>query len=318
MTALRAGHPPPLPAAVREGVASDLSRALGRAVTVLGGRPVSGGCINRALTLETTAGPFFLKWNRGAAGAAFPGEAVGLEALRRGAEPAGLLRVPRVFGARAAAPEGAGWLVLEHLPPSRPAPGYQRALGEGLAALHGAGGGTRFGWEADNHLGALPQPNVWRDGWADFWREARLGVQLRAARAEGVLRPEDEAWGEALMESVDAALAPVAPEPPGLVHGDLWSGNVHPGPDGRPVLVDPAVYLGHGEVDLAMAELFGGFPAGAFAAYRAVRSTPPGYEEVRRPLYQLHYLLVHLRLFGDAYRTAVRSTAQAVLSALRR
>jgi fructosamine-3-kinase len=91
---------------------------------------------------------------------------------------------------------------------------------------------------------------------------------------------------------------------------------VHAGPDGRPVLVDPASYHGHREVDLAMSELFGGFPADFQAAYREAWPLPQGYAEVRRPLYQLYYLLVHLNLFGRGYLEGCLAAARRVASAM--
>jgi len=267
------------------------------------------------MVLDTTAGPLFLKWNRGDAGAAFRAEARGLDALRSGAQAAGLLTVPQVLAVADAEGEEPGFLVLEYLPPSDPGPGYPQRLGRGLAALHGAGWGSAFGWDEDNRIGSLEQPNPWTEAWPAFWRDARLRPQMDAAFREGRLTPADRDWSDAVLAAVEPALEPVAEDPPALVHGDLWSGNVHPGPNGGPVLVDPAVYLGHGEVDLAMAELFGGFGPEVFQAYAEVRPSPRGYAEVRRPLYQLYYLLAHVRLFGGGYLSGTRSAARAVLRA---
>ena len=305
---------PGLPEAVAAGVREALAGSGGAVPEIRKAAAVGGGCIHHTLKLETTEGPFFVKWNRGPAGAAFRAEARGLEALRRTAEPAGLLDVPRVLGARDAEGEGAGWLLLEYLPPSPTPPGYDEALGRGLAHLHGAGvgdhGSEGYGWPEDNRIGSLPQENPRRRDWATFWRDARLSPHFAAAFREGALEPGDRPWVDALLDRVEAALAPVAHHRPQLVHGDLWSGNVHPGPRGRPVLVDPAAYYGRGEVDLAMAQLFGGFGAGVFRAYGPLE---PGWEDVRRPLYQLFYLLVHLRLFGRSYYRGTRSAAEQVV-----
>jgi fructosamine-3-kinase len=114
------------------------------------------------------------------------------------------------------------------------------------------------------------------------------------------------------MDATPGILKAARDEGPSLVHGDLWSGNVHAGPDGRPVLVDPATYNGHREVDLAMAELFGGFPTRALETYREAWPLLEGYDEARRPLYQLYYLLAHLNLFGTEYLPAVRRAARDV------
>jgi fructosamine-3-kinase len=208
-----------------------------------------------------------------------------------------------------------GWLVLEFLPPSPPAPDHDVRLGRGLAHLHGRTA-EHFGWPETNRIGPLPQTNPTRDRWADFWVDARLLPQLRGARDAGMMEAADVDLVERVAEATSRALEPVAGDPPGLVHGDLWSGNVHPGPRGRPVLVDPAAYHGHGEVDLAMARLFGGFGRAFFEAYEERRPVPDGFEAVRCPLYQLFYLLVHVRLFGASYLGRTRSAARSVLAAV--
>jgi fructosamine-3-kinase len=277
-------------------------------------RPVGGGCIHHAGILQTAAAPLFLKWNRGESGTGFTGEARSLEALQAAASPE-FLDVPDVIDAADADSTEFGWLVLEYLPPSPPAPDHEERLGRGLAHLHDTAG-ERFGWPETNCIGPLPQPNPSRERWADFWVEARLLPQLRSARDVGLLDPGEVDLLERVAEATPRALGPVADDPPGLVHGDLWSGNVHPGPRGRPVLVDPAAYWGHGEVDLAMSRLFGGFGAAFYRAYQEIRPLADGFEAVRCPLYQLYYLLVHVRLFGGSYRRRTRDAARSVLAAL--
>lgn len=309
-----------LPPEVRTGVEEALAAA-GRPTRIRDARSVGGGCIHQARMVETEDRSLFLKWNRGTAGVGFAAEARSLARLREATEGPGLLVVPEVLSARDAEGDAPGWLALEYLPPSSPGPGYARRLGEGLALLHrspppGPDPGRPFGWFQENRIGPLPQENPWTGSWPDFWRDARLAPQLEAAFREGGLERRDREWSEPLLGAVEAALAPVTDHPPALLHGDLWSGNVHPGPDGRPVLVDPASYLGHGEVDLAMARLFGGFGEETFQAYEEVVPVPPGFQEIRLPLYQLYYLLVHVRLFGGGYAGQTRRAAQAVLSAV--
>lgn len=309
---------PALPHRVRAEVEKVLGGSTSRGARIVGAQGAGGGCIHQALALDTDRGRFFLKWNRGETGAAFGTEARGLEALRDAAGSTTPIRIPRVLGFADARADAPGWLLLEYLPPGAPGPMYPSRLGDGLAAIHSGRTGGRFGWEEENRIGSLPQPNPWTDRWPQFWRDVRLRVQLEASFQEGGLQERDRVWSEALLDAVDEALAPVEGEPPALLHGDLWSGNVHPGPDGTPVLVDPAVSLGHGEVDLAMMELFGGFPRETFQAYFHARPSPPGYAEVRRPLYQLYYLLVHVRLFGGGYAGSTRAAARSVLQALGR
>ena len=92
---------------------------------------------------------------------------------------------------------------------------------------------------------------------------------------------------------------------PTLLHGDLWSGNYLISTEGRPYLIDPAVYYGHREVDIAMTKLFGGFGADFYAAYWEHFSRDSN-ETARNDLYQLYYLLVHLNLFGASYYNSVK------------
>jgi fructosamine-3-kinase len=279
--------------------------------TVVGARPLGGGSIHHALRVDTTAGPVFVKWNRGPAGRGFGCEARSLAALERALGAAAGVRVPGVLGFDESGDPG--WLALELLPPS-PAPAdYGVRLGRGLAALHRSSG-PRWGWDEDNWIGSLPQPNPPSDSWPAFWRDARLGPQLARARAEGHLIGASGRDLDRVLDRVEVALAPVAAERPSLLHGDLWGGNAHAGPDGRPVLVDPASYHGHREVDLAMSELFGGFPAELLPAYREAWPLADGYPTVRRPLYQLYYLLVHVNLFGAGYVEGTLRAARGVLA----
>ena len=115
---------------------------------------------------------------------------------------------------------------------------------------------------------------------------------------------------------LESLLAKGGEEGPSLVHGDLWSGNVYAGPEGRPVLIDPAVYMGHREVDLAMSELFGGFGPGFYEAYDDAMPLDPGYGQARRSVYQLYPLLVHVNLFGGSYVGGARRALRAALRAV--
>jgi fructosamine-3-kinase len=280
--------------------------------SVRAGPAASGGCIHHALRLETPTGPLFCKWNRGEPGAAFGAEARGLEALTQAARDAEL-RIPRVVSWRDAEGDEPGWLVLEYLPPSPKGSDYDERLGRGLAVLHAPLAAT-WGWSEPNRIGSLPQPNPEHGQWAVFWREARLLPQISMASNVGLLGGEAQRVVEEAAAATEAVLDPVEDDGPAVVHGDLWAGNVHAGPDGTPVLVDPATYRGHREVDLAMADLFGGLSARARAAYEDARPLVPGYPR-RRPLYQLYYLLVHLNLFGSGYLGACVRAAREGLAA---
>ncbi len=294
-----------------EAVARALVRDVDGVGRIEGARALGGGCIHAAARVDTDGGPLFCKWNHGDAGAAFGAEARGLDDLRRAAGDGGL-RIPDVRGWRDATEGTPGWLALEYLPPSPPAPDYERRLGRGLAALHSA---PVAGWGGSepNRIGSLLQVNPSRESWAVFWREARLEPQLRLAEEAGRLDPRARRLLDGALDTAAELLAPVEHDGPSQLHGDLWAGNVHAGPHGGPVLVDPAAYRGHREVDLAMADLFGGLPAGARAAYEEVRPLVPGYAG-RRPLYQLYYLLVHVNLFGAGYLASTVDAARRIVA----
>jgi fructosamine-3-kinase len=178
------------------------------------------------------------------------------------------------------------------------------AMGRMLAQLHRQSG-PRFGWSRDNFIGATPQANGWRDDWPSFFAECRLAPQLRLAEARGY-RFE--------IGKVLDLLAQHRPQP-SLLHGDLWRGNVAFTRGGVPVLFDPAVYYGDREADLAMSELFGGFPGNFHAAYHAAYPLDPGYA-TRKHLYNLYHLLNHLNLFGGGYLAQVNATLGLLLNAL--
>jgi fructosamine-3-kinase len=274
---------------------------------VRGASGVSGGCINDGARVELSGGPVFLKHNADAPAGMFAAEARGLEAL---ADAAVELVVPRPL-AWAEAQDGApAWIALEWLEPAARPRGFAERLGQGLAVLHRARRTERWGWMEDNFIADLPQENGRTETWAEFWRARRLEPQLARARAAGRLPGREADW-ERLWDRLPEVLAPAEQDGPSLLHGDLWGGNVLAAAGG-PALIDPAVYRGHREADLAMTELFGGFGDGFYAAYREAWPLLPGYA-TRRAVYQLWYLLVHVNLFGGDY---VRQTSGVLQEAL--
>jgi fructosamine-3-kinase len=288
-----------LPARVRDGV----ERAVGRIRRI---SPVSGGCISQAFRVDTAAGTIFLKHHPEAPPAMFAAEADGLRALHAAAD--GELRIPTVL----ALDEAATWIALEWLEPGPRGPDFGERLGRGLAALHRRGaGGWGWGWERANFIGPLAQANEPMSTWAEFWAERRLQPQLEMARAAGRDAGSAADW-DRLFCWLPELLAPAEEDGPSLLHGDLWGGNVLSAA-GEPALIDPAVYRGHREADLAMAELFGGFGAAFHAAYAEAWPLLPGYAEARRAIYQLYYLLVHVNLFGGGYGAQTAATLRRAL-----
>lgn len=264
-----------------------------------------GGCINRALTVADGDRRYFVKFNAARYADMFAAEARGLEVLRA----ANALRVPQpvchgIGGEHA-------YLVLEYL--SLAPTGDASALGLGLARQH-AVTQARFGWERDNTIGSTPQANAESADWPSFWRAHRLGFQLALAADNGhggALQRK----GERLLADIDAFFAGYSPRP-ALLHGDLWSGNFGFDDTGRPAIFDPAVYFGDRETDLAMTELFGGFPPAFYSAYRAAAPLDAGYA-VRKTLYNLYHILNHLNLFGGGYRAQAERMLDSLLAELR-
>lgn len=254
--------------------------------------PVHGGDINRAFRLETMRRRYFVKTNEApAALTMFLGESDGLERILKATAPA---HAPRPFMAGHAA--GEAFLLMTWIEAGdKQQPGAQEALGRLLATLH-QNRAHRFGFKHDNYIGTLAQSNATAADWTAFFIEQRLKKQLALARhrleGTGLLARFDQLF---------ARLADLYPEErPSLVHGDLWSGNYLVDTACQPVLIDPAIYYGHREVDIAMTRLFGGFSERFYAAYHEVLPLETGWEH-RVALWNLYPLLVHLNLFGEAY-----------------
>ena len=263
-------------------------------------RALSGGDINEAYAVTLADGrAFFVKTNRRPPPGMFPAEARGLAWL---GQP-GALRVPAV----AAVDES--FLALELLRSTPRTASFDEDLGRGLATLHRAGA-PGFGLDHDNFIGRLPQSNRPASDWSTFYRRERLEPQLRRALDARVAPASLGRRLDRLCARLDALVGP--PEPPARLHGDLWSGNLMGDDRGAPCLVDPAVYGGHREMDLAMMRLFGGFGPRVFAAYAESYPLAAGDEE-RVPLYQLYPLLVHVNLFGGSYVGAVESALDTLL-----
>jgi protein-ribulosamine 3-kinase len=248
----------------------------------------SGGCSHRAWILEGGGSRYFAKINDISQEDNFAAEADGLAALA-----AAGVRVPSplcrgIAGAQA-------FLVLEYLDLGRT--GDPAALARALVAVHSVHH-EHYGWHRDNYIGASPQRNRRCGSWADFWGETRLVPQLELAGRNRLGRTLAQK-GERLIAAVPELLGGHMPAA-ALLHGDLWGGNSGFLADGTPVLFDPAVYCGDREADVAMTELFGGFPPSFYSAYREAAPLAPGYS-VRKTLYNLYHVLNHANIFGGAY-----------------
>jgi len=282
-------------------VEAALRTALARPVRTLGRRALGGGDISQVERVETDAGTFIVKSHPSPPPGFFGAEAAGLAALRASGTS---LRIPAVV---AVSDDTPAFLVLEDLGAGRPSGGFDEAFGRGLAELHRQRS-DRFGFERQTFCGTTTQPNPWTDRWVDFYREARLGHQLDLAERSGQLSPAELRSAGHLLERLDAWIDEPA-EGPSLIHGDLWSGNLHVSETGAPSLIDPSASFSHREAELGMMQLFGGFGARVYRAYEEAFPLDAGWRE-RNPLYQLYHLLNHLNLFGGGYRSQVMAVVR--------
>lgn len=264
----------------------EVARAAGSSVITT--RTVPGGDICQALRIDLLdMRSLFVKHRAGAPPGMFRSEAAGLGWLAE----AGAVRIPGVVAV------GDEWLALEWIDRGAPDATTDEVLGRGLARLHRAGADA-FGAPWPGFIGTVAVPNDPRPSWPEFLAECRL---LPLAQAAGLER-EDRALLNRVLARLPDLVGP--PEPPARLHGDLWAGNRMTDSAGAPVLVDPASYGGHREVDLAMMRLFGGFSARVFDAY--AEEYPPAADwQERVELNQLIPLLVHAALFGGGYRAQV-------------
>jgi fructosamine-3-kinase len=252
---------------------------------VLSWKSLHGGDLSEVIRLELTAGKDVV-----AKSGPYPDREARM--LRKLADAGA--NVPRPIASNAHV------LVLEDLgKAASPNDQAWRALGAALRALH-TDQGHRYGWDEDYAFGPVRIHNGWSDVWSDFWYERRLAADIEAL-------PKDIARTLEKLQSRIKGLLPDRP-PHSLLHGDLWSGNVHFTATGDAYLIDPASYYGHAEVDLAMLTLFGSPPKVFWTAYGALDD---GWER-RRYAYQLWPALVHLRLFGSVYRSLVERLLAAL------
>jgi fructosamine-3-kinase len=286
-----------VPEVIQQGVVSLLKQKVGDTFTLKDFSFTGGGCINNGGKLTTSHGTFFLKWNDAAKfPAMFNVEAKGLNLLAESKS----MYIPKVIGAGEAG--SFQFLVLEFMNASYRTQHYWRDFGVQLATLH-RNTSTAFGLDHDNYIGSLPQQNTLHTSWIEFFIHNRLDAQLRLAERSGLVDKSLRRKFETLYKKLPELLIE---EKPALLHGDLWSGNVMVNQHGAPSLIDPAVYFGHREMDVAMSQLFGGFNPEFLQVYHEAFPLTPGVED-RLQLYNLYPLLVHVNLFGGNYLAQVNS-----------
>lgn len=261
---------------------------------------VGGGSIANSSRIRTDRNAYFLKWGTNQVADTFLAEADGLRTLASADSP---LHIPAVLHVSPETDEGPGFLLMEWIAAGVKNREFWMQFGRGLAELHRTTE-DRYGFDEANFIGSLPQVNDWAESWPEFFRTRRLQPQVQMAR-------ERDRWNSRWNKHLNRLYArldgwlPDEPEP-SLLHGDLWSGNVMADESRTATLIDPAVYYGHREADLAMTELFGGFNHRFYAAYREAWPLDDGYEQ-RRDLYNLYHLINHLNHFGKSYADSVET-----------
>ena len=272
---------------------------------------ISGGDINEAYGLTITGGKvIFMKVNTKRNLSLFTAEAAGLNAIAR----TKTISTPQILGMGNDEERGGySFLLLEFISGKNRGSSYWEEFARQLSDMHRASTdewvfGGKYGFYCDNYIGRHSQINTGRDSWTEFFRDCRLEPQFRDAAS--YFDKEDRKRIIHFLGHLNEIL--VEPEYPSLLHGDLWGGNVITGNDGSAWLIDPAVYVGHAEADLAMTELFGGFPPAFYDAYKEVAPLQPGYER-RRDVYNLYHLLNHLNLFGRMYLSEVKRIVRRML-----
>jgi fructosamine-3-kinase len=284
-------------------IAERISTHTAQAFNPMAPGSLGGGCINTAFKLSDGVQTWFVKTNRAELLDMFEAEAAGLDALAASAT----IGVPQALCSGSS--DGIAYIVLQYIELGHGSGRAWNRAGEQLAAMHRSTH-EAFGWIRDNTIGATAQHNAWHSEWVSFWREQRLGFQLEEAARNGY-GGRLQTLGERLLTDF-AALIDHSP-PPSLLHGDLWGGNLGFSREGEPTIYDPAVYYGDREAELAMTELFGGFSADFYAAYRNAWPIDPGYR-VRRDLYNLYHVLNHLNLFGGGYGSQAERMMQRLLA----
>lgn len=280
-----------------------LASLFGNNVKIAHSARIPGGDINEAFALTLSDGShIFMKSNKLENIGFFHAEAVGLYAIAQ----TKAIGTPHILCS--GTDHGKSFLLMEYINGKRRIADYWETFAQELAAMHQAPATGyvpqgKFGFIEDNYIGAGKQINTPHKSWVSFFRDCRLEPQFQSASK--FFDRSDWQKITRLLDNLGKYL--IEPKYPSLLHGDLWSGNYMTGNDNKAWLIDPACSVGHAEADIAMTELFGGFPPAFYGSYQEAAPMQPGYQE-RRGLYNLYHLLNHLNLFGRAYLPSVRRT----------
>lgn len=283
-------------------IAQAISQATDEKFAIAQTKSVSGGCINQSYRVSSNNAEYFVKLNDASQVEMFAAEALGLKQMY----VTKTITVPQPICYGTAG--NSSYIVLQWLNLGSGNSQIYQEMGRQLAAMHRQGTSQRFGWERNNTIGSTPQINTWTDSWADFFAEHRIGYQLKLAKRRGGSFPDPTK----VINAVRNKLANRQPKA-SLVHGDLWSGNAAIATDGSPVILDPATYYGDRETDVAMTELFGGFPTVFYNGYNEAWQLDSGYQQ-RKSIYNLYHVLNHFNLFGGGYANQAKRIIGQIIS----
>lgn len=293
-----------LPASLNTALDQAL-REVGDPGPVIEIRSQGGGCINHASQVVTRHNQYFLKWNPQPLPNMFSTEALGLQLLAA----VNAIRVPAVITVQEANSGIPAFILLEWI--ERRPSFDQKVCGQQLAQLHLKSESDKFGLDHDNYIGSTPQYNTWHADWVSFFRDQRLLPQVELAQRNGRCPQTRRQKLDRLLSRLDDFLGGI-PRKPSLLHGDLWGGNVIGDENFNPVLIDPAVYYGDREADLAFTQMFGGFSQAFYQAYQATYPLEPGYQD-RFEVYNIYHILNHLNLFGESYGYSLDSVLRRLV-----
>ncbi|MGR5145739.1 fructosamine kinase family protein [Photobacterium alginatilyticum] len=271
-----------------QAISHQLSEVLDKPFKIIEKEPLDGGDINECYCIGDGNDRYFLKLNDREQLMIFETEAESLHVLNE----ADCIQVPEFIHLGTCRDKS--FLVLNYLPTKVLDNDAAYTLGQELARLHSWGEQAEYGFDWDNYIGLTPQPNKWRRRWCRFFAEQRIAWQLQICQEKGI----DLGNIDTITSRVIDLLMHHQPKP-SLLHGDLWHGNTAVTVTG-PIIFDPASYWGDRECDIAMTELFGGFPPTFYEGYQSVWPLDEGYQE-RKELYNLYHVLNHCNLFGGSY-----------------
>lgn len=282
-------------------IENKINKQLSESIKILNYRKLHGGSVNFSYQLTTTKESLFVKINhRKTFPLMFQKEIDGLNSIRS------FFAVPNIIC------QGEyldfSFLVLEFIDSSNSNKKYWEKFGEQLALMHQSSS-KLFGYKEDNYNGSLKQVNAAHATWSDFFVENRLRVQCKMARDNQVI---DNAFVNEF-EKIYPKVSTIFPiEKPSLLHGDLWSGNYIIGESSTPYLIDPAVYYGHREMDIAMSLLFGGFDKQLYEIYELHFPLEKGWQK-RVDIANIYPLMVHVNLFGSNYAQRVKTVIKRLI-----